>query len=212
MTRVALGYLAKESLLPSNLSLYAASDIFIVAGHKGLCESVTARLFALQACFDSGLDVLPFALRTRVSLDVAQSCVRPNEMALKAALQKIRGCGQISLSLRKVRTDLSLESEGRGWLAGRLSDFTNNEKDRHWLQQIVMSIGYPVSELVETPKSFTIGCLVSRQDVRSVIDILHANLASSGDVELLIPRLTVSGLWPALGFADLKIHLPAEAA
>lgn len=210
MSSIALGYLENSHPMPDGLCLTAASGVFIVSAQSTVVQGGRARLSALQSCFDAGLDVLPLALRHAVSVDTVQESILPNYQNIKTALQRIRGFGQLSLSLRKSETALATDSNGRSWLAARLRYAATKEADKCRLRQVAISTGYDVCDIVETRQSFMVGLRVPRNEYLQAVERLRTELAHFGTPEFNSSRFTISGLWPALGFANLCLNQPAQ--
>jgi hypothetical protein len=157
-----------------------------------------------------GLDVLPIALRHPVSVTVALDRAENNTQEILNSLERIKGHGQISMTLRKPEMDRTPNSDGRKWLAARMIERKAVESSGRWLEKLVDHTSYPASPLHETRQAMTVCLLVPRRDDASAIDQLRSVLAqrqigASGEL-----RLSVSGLWPALGFAGLSLNQTAE--
>lgn len=86
------------------------------------------RLILQQACFDAGLDILPFAPAHPLTTERALA-TRPEALAkLRARLVDLRGMAQFSLQLQ-----WDEEDHDGSWLAGRRQRHRQAEAARAWL-------------------------------------------------------------------------------
>lgn len=205
MSMIALGFATRNPSPPAGLILRSRAGLHVVGGEKSVLADERSRLTALQTCYDAGLDVLPFSVRQPVSIAIALECARLRNHEIRNALADIEGNGQLSLSLKTPQSETMGASDGRVWLASRAREASAIKDLGHWLETLAGRTPYVASPLHTTRQLLTIALLVPRAELARSTETLQAILPQQPALPWAGARLSVSGLWPALGFSKLVL-------
>ena len=199
MTTIALGYTLTTDPPTIGLRLVREGSISILTIEDTSLKSERLRLAALQACFDKGFDLLPFAVRYPVSFDEALDHARTQETEIRQAFDRIRGAGQLVLSVRKKADSETFPRTGREWLLDRRQKQDSSKGDRHQLEMIAKNTVFQHSVVTESRAGLNLALLIPRHQFEAAKRILQKKMI----VQPFGERLVLSGLWPPFAFSNL---------
>ncbi len=204
---IGLGWTSETATVPDGLRLHGDGPIRALCAPTAVSKTARDRLGMQVRSFDAGIDLLPIAPSHQISSQQAISMMRTADMA--PIITQLKTKGQLTLSVQQPQIATDPISDGRSWLAARKNRHDVRANQADLLHHIAALAGRPVSPLRRTNHCVQCDILVERSEADKLKDQLAHHLhGSSGLVEGVI---SITGLWPPFGFADLQ-RLGASAA
>lgn len=210
MTQIALAFISEKELLPYGLKLTPFLNHFVICAEHENLRSEKTRLIALQNCFDSGLDILPISPRYSINLELLMDNSAIKDSYLRMALARIKGNGQVSLTIHKPTEQTGFPLDGRGWMQMRKRKKDGLAAMKQWLQKQAETTGRHLSECTETSSTVNISILAPRLYHERNMEELKNTIEANNNSFFEGMKVSISGLWPALGFCALPLTTKAS--
>lgn len=210
-----IGWTTETSAPDGGFELIGRGPVRTVLAALPHGDDQTARLKAMVACFNAGLDFVPLSPSVTFTATQADQLARRYCASLTGQIARISGHGQMTLMLSEPARQLPAfqTSDGRDWLRSRgAQHLSAREKFQHAkqiLDQIVSALPHLIHHSNPSGGGHRCDVLLPRAAASAFCNQVQASISPAvTDGPNL--RLTFCGLWPAFHFSKVPEQVDAN--
>ncbi|EBA11529.1 hypothetical protein [Roseobacter sp. CCS2] len=197
-----LGWSRGNPVAPAGVYQRRDGPWTVLIADPSAAQTACDRLALQVRCFDSSLDFIPVAPAQNLAVSDATDISQTGH--LDRLWRMLTGRGQFSIALAVQVSQPLCPQDGRGWLRARQVQQEQRLARDAMLQDITTRLNLPITPHRHGPRGTYCDVLTGHakaHDVRAMITRMAHKINAPANVSL-----TVTGLWPPLGFAS---HAPA---